>query len=196
MFGFRRNNMPNDERPDEGGTHKSDEPTDYRIDSDEIQQIVDLENRIAELEGQLADANARAIRALADFQNFQRRSLQNEIAAKQDGVSGVVRGVVNALDHFDLALHLDPAKSTAEQIVGGVRVIRDELLKVLAQQGVSMINPADGDDFQPGRHEAIMQMQKDGVESGQVAQTLQAGYVLSTAGNDRVLRPAKVAVAP
>lgn len=187
--------MPNDERPGEGEHAGRDDAGEHRIDSDEIQQIVDLENRVAELEAQLADANGRAIRALADFQNYQRRSIQNEIAAKQDGVSTVVRGVVNVLDHFDLALQLDPSKTTAEQVVGGVRVIRGELLKVLSQQGVSMINPVENEEFQPGRHEAIMQMPKEGVESGRVAQTLQPGYVLSIAGTDRILRPAKIAVA-
>jgi len=184
--------MPNDEGRDDETGHTPE----YRIDSDEIQQIVDLENKVDELEAQVAEANGRAVRALADFQNYQRRSIQNEIAAKQDGVSSVVRGVVNVLDHFELALQLDPAKTTTEQFVGGVRVIREELLKVLAQQGVSMINPVEGEVFQPGRHEAIMQMPKDGVESGHVAQTLQPGYVLSIAGSDRVLRPAKVAVTP
>ena len=120
---------------EEGDISGRDDAGDHRIDSDEIQQIVDLEAKIEELEQQVAEANARAMRAMADFQNFQRRSMQNEVASRQDGVSSVVRGVVNVLDNFDLALQLDPEKTTAAQVMGGVRVIREELLKVLTQIG-------------------------------------------------------------
>ena len=110
-----------------------------------------------------------------------------------DGVADVARTVVGSIDHFDIALNADLSKATAEQIVSGVRVIREELLKTLAQHGVGLINPVQGELFQPGRHEAVMQMAQDGIDSGHIVQTFQAGYTL---GADRVLRPAKVAVAP
>jgi len=99
-------------------------------------------------------------------------------AVAPDGYSGKIRLV--------LAIRADGR-------VSGVRVIREELLKTLAQHGVGLINPAQGELFQPGRHEAVMQMAQDGIESGHIVQTFQAGYTL---GAERVLRPAKVAVAP
>ena len=148
------------------------------------------------LQAELEEAKSRILRLMADFQNYQRRALQNEQVARAEGVAKVASGVVTVIDHFDLALTQDPAKASVEQILSGVRVIREELVKVLAQYGVSLIVPAKNDVFMPGRHEAVMQQAAEGVEPGHVAAAFQAGYLLTTYNNERVLRPAKVAVAP
>jgi molecular chaperone GrpE len=96
------------------------------------------------------------------------------------------------LDSFDMAISHDLTSSSPEQLVAGMRVIRDELLRSVGRFGVVVISPAVGEEFQPGRHEAIMQKAEEGVEPGHIVRTFQAGYVLG----ERVLRPAKVAVAP
>jgi molecular chaperone GrpE len=159
----------------------------------------ELQAKVTKLEQDLAEANSRALRAMADFQNYQKRSLMNESIAKASGVAGVVTGVVTVLDHFDLALQQDATKVTAEQLIGGVKVIREELLRVLQLHGVGIVNPRPGDDFVPGIHEAIMQQQAEGIAPGKVVATFQAGYTLAggaAGGGERVLRPAKVSVAP
>lgn len=152
----------------------------------------EVDAKLAELEAKLAEAEAARLRALADFQNYQRRALSNEQEAKVQGRTAVVQSLLTLLDHFDIALSQDHSKATAEQIVGGVKMIREEFIRVLQSHGVGLINPARGDEFTPGRHEAIMQQAADGVESGRVVSTFQMGYTLG----ERVVRPAKVAVAP
>lgn len=131
-------------------------------------------------------------RALADFQNFQRRANQSEAEARTAAAAAVIRSVLTVLDHFDLALAQDAGTATAESIIRGVRVIRDELGAVLGNHGVLRIAPEANEPFDPTRHEAVMQRDAPGVEPGHIAQTLQPGYAMG----DRVIRPAKVAVAP
>ncbi len=150
------------------------------------------DDRLRAMQSELDEARNRNVRMLADYQNYQRRALQNELAAKADGVSSVVRSIVSVVDHFDLALAQDPSKASAEQIITGVRVIREELVRALAQHGVVLIAPAKGDEFTPGRHEAIMQQPAEGVAPGHVVSTFQPGFALG----ERILRPAKVAIAP
>lgn len=154
----------------------------------------------AELRAQIDDAHRKYMRSLADFQNFQRRALMNEQEARVQGRTGVVQSVLTVIDHFDLALGQDPSKATAEQIMTGVKVIRDELLKALQAHGVTPIVAAKGDMFDPTRHEAVMHQQSEGVESGHVVTTLQAGYSISVSTADgpadRTIRPAKVSIAP
>lgn len=151
------------------------------------------EDRIARLLADLEDAKARSLRLMADYQNYQRRAFQNEQVARVEGAAKVVASVVAVLDHFDIALTMNPANSSAEQVIEGVRVIRDELLKALAQNGVTLLSPQANDEFLPGRHEAVLQRPAEGVEPGRIVQTFQPGYLLN---NDRVLRAAKVVVAP
>src|SRR5437899_4002982 len=161
----------------------------------------EIQERIGQLEAELSDAQSRALRVMADFQNYQRRALQNEVVARQQGLGALATSVVGVVDHFDQALNQTPANPEAQQILTGLRVIRDELLKALQQHGVGLINPSPNEEFVPGRHEAIMQQTAEGIEPGHVVSTFQSGYTLagpagSPQGSERVLRPAKVAVAP
>ncbi len=136
--------------------------------------------------------NDKYLRALAEFQNYQRRAINNEKEARQQGASSVLNAILPVMDHFDMALGFDPAKASAAQVMDGVRVIRGELLKALQASGIAVINPEPNDEFNPGQHQAIMQQAADGVQSGHIVSTFQPGYILG----ERVVRPAKVVVAP
>ena len=100
------------------------------------------------------------------------------------------RSVLPVLDQLRLALDQDPSTS-GEQILEGVRIAGDELEKVLSDQGIERIEPAAGDEFDPMRHEAMMNIEESEVESGRIVQVLQTGFVLG----EHVLRPAKVSIA-
>ncbi|MFT5422418.1 MAG: molecular chaperone GrpE [Phycisphaerales bacterium] len=131
-------------------------------------------------------------RMAADHQNFQRRAHLNEVEAKEQAIRGVLQSIIPVLDHFELALGQDPEKLTTEAILGGVRMIQTEFLRVLSNCGVSQISPEPNEEFNPMRHEAMMRQPAEGIEPGHVAQCLGVGYALG----DRVVRPAKVAITP
>ena len=207
MFKWKRGEKPMNANADQNQGNPSDDANEIPQHEWDISDAAPIEGgvsselqaKVTKLEQDLAEANSRALRAMADFQNYQKRSLMNESIAKASGVAGVVTGVVTVLDHFDLALQQDMSKVTAEQLIGGVKVIREELIRVLQLHGVGIVNPKPGDDFVPGIHEAIMQQQADGIAPGKVVATFQAGYTLAggaAGGGERVLRPAKVSVAP
>lgn len=150
------------------------------------------DERVVELEAKCAESDERYMRALADYQNFQRRAANNEREARERGLRDVVDGVLSVLDHFDLALAQDAEATSAEQIIQGISVIRDELIRVLEARGVRSIAPQPNDEFNADFHEAVTQQPADGVEPGNISMVLQVGYALG----ERVIRPAKVAIAP
>lgn len=163
------------------------------MDPDETNDLIEsLRGELAAAADARDEALAKAQRALADFQNYQRRALASEREAFDQGRREVVRAMLTVLDQFDLALSHDPSTMSVEQLLAGVQAIRAETMKVLAGFGVAVIAPQPGDDFQPGPHEAVMQQAVEGVAPGRIAAMLQAGYTLG----DRVVSPAKVAVTP
>lgn len=201
---------PNHQRPH---GHHHDEPRDpsgahgHRRAESESQPFVDdrapepeeardairaLEERLAAADAELAQAKGDVLRAVADFQNLQRRTAEQEPRVRLGAAGGVVRQVIPVLDHFDLALAQDPSRMTVAAAIDGLRIVRGELIKALERSGVELIQPKAGDAFDPHRAEAIMQSPAQGVEPGCVSMLLQPGYLLG----DTVLRPAKVAVAP
>ncbi|MEQ8770610.1 MAG: nucleotide exchange factor GrpE [Phycisphaerales bacterium] len=161
----------------------------------ELEAPAGAEEIVAALTAALAERDeqfAKLQRAVADHQNFQRRAGINEREARTQALTGVVQSIIPVLDNFELALGQDLEKATAQQIAGGVTVIRDELLRVLSTYGVTKIDPQVGDEFDPMEHEAMLQQPAEGVGPGRIAAALGVGYKLG----ERVVRPAKVAVVP
>ncbi len=171
-----------------------DDASDLPTDTPSAGAVGESDQLLATLRCELDEINDKWKRTLADFQNYQRRAHQNEQEARRQAVAAVVMSVVPVLDHFDVALNqnIDSAGGAAAGILEGVRVIRAELIKALEKHGVSIINPARNDPFDPMRHEAITQQAAEGVEPGHIAATFQPGFELG----DRPIRSAKVAVAP
>lgn len=154
--------------------------------------IEKLETKVTGLTAQLAEANELRLRAVADFQNLQRRVADAEVRLMSVGIVSAARNVIPVIEHFDLALTQDPSIMNAQAAHDGLRMLRDELVKALEKTGVEVIAPKPGDAFNPTQHEAIMQQPAAGVKAGCVANTFQAGYRIG----DTVIRAAKVAVAP
>ena len=166
---------------------------DMEPDPDAIVAELDrLRAQEAALRADAEDARSKYQRSLADFQNYQRRSIENEKEARRQGVTSVVSHLLGVLDNFDLAMLQDPSKASVQQILQGVGLIRTQLHQALAAAGVGSISPAPGSEFDPHRHEAVVQVPPGpGVAPGRIAAVLQVGYTLG----ERVLRPAKVSVA-
>ncbi len=170
----------------EGARDQSDRPSGETDAVDETAALID------QLTHERDEAVAARQRALADFANFQRRSSENERRARIEGRTRVLRDVVDILDHFDRALEQDAQKVTTEQLLHGVGLVRDELMKAMETHGVMRIAPARGDAFDPNQHQAMLRQADEEVAPGHIVTLFSPGYATA----DQVIRPAKVAVAP
>ena len=144
------------------------------------------------LQDELNTAKEDRLRALAELRNNQRRASENEIRVSRAAVAGALRSILTTLDQLDLALAQNIADMTAEQFAQGVQLARDEFVKTMADLGARIIEPKVGDEFEPQRHEAMLQQPADGIEPGCITMVMQPGFETDV----HVLRAAKVAVAP
>ncbi len=158
----------------------------------EIEVSDEAAEYVRQLQAQRDEAVDGRLRALADFKNYQRRALENEQRAHRAGEIRMVRAILPVLDNFDLTLTQKPDQMTVQQLLGAVRIVRDELNKALQAQGVQRIEPAAGEAFDPHRHEAVLRQPAENLPPDSVVATLQTGYAVG----DQVLRPAKVSVSP
>lgn len=172
--------------------HKKDRHDGEEASSDQAESAACSTEELEALIAERDDFRAKYQRALADYQNAQRRSTVEMAAAREAGVERVLASLMPVLDHFDLALGQDPDKVAAEQILAGVRMIRDEFSRAMSAFGVVTISPAPNEEFDPSRHEALSQLAAEGVEPGRVSSVYQVGYRVG----ERVVRPAKVTIAP
>jgi len=135
---------------------------------------------------------ARLQRVSADYQNYMKRSAQNLTDSVELARGDLLKQLVPVMDHFDNALSAEPTSDEARSLHDGLRIVRDELLKVMRDNGVERVEPEVGQAFDPSRHEAMMRQPAEGVEPNHVTMTMQPGYIYGR----RTLRAAKVAVAP
>jgi molecular chaperone GrpE len=155
----------------------------------------DMEAEVAEAtkaaqaaQAEIVDLKTKLVRWQADFQNYQRRAAKEMLEARQNADADFAKAMLQVLDHFDMALAVDPEKVDAKTVLEGLKITYDELRKVLANREIVPFDPT-GEPFDPHQHEAVMQETSD-KPSMTVTQTFQQGYKIG----DRILRPAKVKV--
>jgi len=150
-------------------------------------------DRVSELEGQLEEANRKALYAAAETQNVRRRLEQELQQATSYASAGFARDMLAIKDHLDRALAAVGeelrADKTATQFLAGIEATARELDQVFARHGVSRIKSV-GEHLDPHRHQAMVELPSD-QEPGTIVEEMQPGYMMK----DRLLRPALVGVA-
>ena len=164
--------------------------------AEEAEEAEQAEETAEEVKEEKEDAAAKAedealnvkyLRLMADFQNFKRRTEKEKSDIYAFANEKIVLELLNVIDNFERALeHAAEGDSFAE----GMNMIFKQLQGVLEKAGVSEIN-AQGEDFDPNFHNAVMTEDSEEYESGKVTAVLQKGYIL----NNKVIRPSMVKVA-
>lgn len=144
---------------------------------------------VAELEVQLAAANEARLRALAEFQNYRRRTDEERESLKGFLLSGVMESLLPIVDNFGRAVDSMNASTDIDKLREGISGIHRQLATVLEKNGVEQI-VADGAAFDPNLHNAVMRVDDSNVPTDTVVEVLQPGYTIG----GRVLRPALVKV--
>jgi molecular chaperone GrpE len=141
---------------------------------------------LSELRERAADLEDRYKRALADRDNYRKRSaaeLERRVAEAGERVN---REWLDAVDSVERALRgIDPVNPMAE----GLRAVLEQMEAVLERQGISRVG-AVGEPFDPELHEAVGVVETDQAPDRTVVDLARSGW----ATGDRVLRPAQVIV--
>jgi molecular chaperone GrpE len=144
---------------------------------------------IGDLEQQVADANEARLRALAEFQNYRRRTDEERESLKGFLLTGVMESLLPIVDNFGRAVESMNASSDIDKLRDGISGIHRQLATLLEKNGVEQIE-ADGAAFDPNLHNAVMRVEDSGAPADTVVEVLQPGYKIG----GRVLRPALVKV--
>ena len=134
------------------------------------------------------DWKDRYVRAMADFDNFRRRTERDRDDLAKFAAREVIKDLLATADN--LALALDKAKDKADDpFVAGVKMVYDGLLKTLADHGATPLD-AVGEPFDANYHEALAQLPSADVEEGVVMNEVKRGWMM----HGKLLRAAQVVV--
>ena len=134
------------------------------------------------------DWKDRYARAMADFDNFRKRTARDREDLVKFAASDVLKDILPTVDNLSRAL--DEAKDKAEDpFVKGVKLVYNGLLKTLADHGATPLD-AIGEPFDANFHEALAQLPSEDVEEGHVMSEVKRGWML----HGKLLRAAQVVV--
>lgn len=149
----------------------------------------EAEDKAKSEDAKIQAALSQYVRLQADFDNFRRRTKENEAKAADTYKAETLKSFLPVLDNFELALSHMKKDDSGEAYLKGFELLQKQLVKIMTDFGVKEID-AKGKAFDPHFHEAVMMVQSDEMEDETVALVFQKGYLYK----DTALRPAKVQV--
>jgi len=148
-----------------------------------------LEEMVAKLEADLADAQDSALRAQADAANVQRRAEQEIDKARKFALDRFVGELLPVVDNMERALSAATDSGAEVSISEGLELTLKSFMDALKKTGVEIVDP-QGEPFDPQLAQAMSMVENPDVEPNTVIAVMQKGYTL----NGRLVRPAMVMV--
>jgi len=143
-----------------------------------------------------AELRDKLLRTVAEMENLRKRTEREVSDTRSYAIAGFARDMLAATDSLSRALMVLPAEArdsadtTVRSLIEGIEMTEREMQRLLAKHGVKPIE-AEGQKFDPHKHQAMFEVPDPTRPEGTVVQVVQAGFAIG----DRVLRPAMVGVA-
>jgi molecular chaperone GrpE len=149
------------------------------------ERVATLEAELEAKESEIEDLSSRLKRKQADFQNYKKRAKKRQERLEERATEDFVARVVSVRDNFVRALEQDADADLRDGLEGTLK----EFDRILAEENVTPLEPAPGDDVDPERHEVLMRVDSDR-PPGTVVDVYRPGYEMA----EKVIQTAQVTV--
>ncbi len=145
------------------------------------------DQKIAQLEKELAEKKDLLLRTAAEFDNYKRRTDAEKLSMTEFIKAQTLKPLLAVFDNVDRA---NQADVNSPEYNKGVQMIIKQLNEATVNLGLVAIGEV-GETFDPTYHEAVMHIEDENLPENSISQVLQKGYKIG----DTVIRPAMVQVA-
>ena len=147
-------------------------------------EIEDLKNKVSSLQESL-------LRNQAELQNYKKRKDEETDKIMKYKDEELIKELLPIIDNFERAIKMDDNDLSDEvsKFLEGFKIIYTNTINILEKFQVKAIE-ADGVEFDPTYHHAVLTDHDESKPEGVVLEVLQKGYMYK----DRVIRPAMVKV--
>ncbi len=148
-----------------------------------------VETEIQRLDAENKELKDKFLRKIAEFENYKRRIENDQINFFKYANENLIKDLLNILDDFERSLNYSNGETNQNNMLEGIKLIRDKFQKILTNYGLKYIE-ALNKPFDFHLHEALLQVPKEGVPPHTVIEEVEKGYMLK----DKVIRHTKVIV--
>ena len=154
------------------------------------EELAELREKLQAKEKESKENYERYLRQVAEVDNFKKRVNREKEDAIRYGNENLIRDILPVIDNLERAVAHAQGGGNGKPLVDGVEMVLKGLLEVFSKHGVVQV-PAVGAVFDPGKHEAMAQVESSEYEPNTIINEHHKGYLF----RDRLLRPALVTVA-
>ena len=173
---------------------KKEKKVDEEVKQEETEVVEEtatdsLEDKVAKLEEEVNTWKTDYYKVFADMENSKRRLEKEHQNSMKFMMQDFIEELLPVVDNFERSLNVQEPSEEIQTFLKGYQMIFDQLMAILEKNGVEAIE-AQGKEFDPNFHQAIMRVPSDEYESDTVCEVLQTGYTV----DGRCIRPAMVKV--
>jgi len=162
------------------------EEQEQSVSDQEQQDKKETMNEIKKLQEENLELKDKWQRALADYQNLERRT-QTEISQRvSENTNNLLLNFLNIYEDF---LRAENSLSKEKINTDGIKAVIKNMETVLSENNIKQID-AVGEIFDPQLHEAVSMVEDDSLDDGTITQEVSKGYISGKA----ILKPSKVIV--
>lgn len=166
-----------------------------RAGGPEVAELVATRAELKRLESEVKELKESVARRQADFENYRKRMDRERADTYNHVVGDIAAKLLPVLDNLKRALETEASVEASESdefrhFLSGVDLIYKQLTGVLDALGVKPVL-AEGEQFDPHLHEAVVTEPTDDFEPDTVMQEIVRGFRIG----DKLIRPALVKVA-
>ncbi len=163
------------------------------VDENEVEEEVEVVDETTLLKARVAELEDQYLRANAEFENMRKRLEKEKFSAVSYANELFARDMLSVIDSLDSAVALEATDDiNAEELLGkvkeGINLTVDQFKKSFEKHGIELVDISG--EFDPNFHEAVMQVDSEEKNSGDILQVFQKGYKIK----ERVLRAAMVSI--
>ncbi|MCR5738103.1 MAG: nucleotide exchange factor GrpE [Eubacterium sp.] len=136
----------------------------------------DAEEKKDPKDAKFEELNDKYQRLFAEFQNFRNRSEKEKASMFDMGARNIIEKILPVVDNFERGIATLKEEDLESPVGQGMDMIYKQLSKTLEELGVEAIE-AEGKEFDPELHNAVMQVENEELDENTVAQELQKGYI-------------------
>lgn len=138
----------------------------------------------------IAELTDRVQRQMAEFDNFRKRTEKEKSAMFEMGASDIIKKLLPVIDNFERGFKSVSEEELETPFAKGMDMVYKQFIKLLEDSDVKPIE-AEGKEFNPDLHNAVMHVEDDSVGENIVVEEFEKGYTY----RDTVIRHSMVKVA-
>ena len=148
------------------------------------------EDKLREIEEKLEEFKEKYFRNLADMENYKKR--MNEDLKRERKYAGfsLSNKLIDSIEIFNQALNMETNDPNLKNFLYGFKMIDDMIFNALKEEGVSIIETKEGDEFDPTKQDAMDKEFNPEKPLNTVLKVVKKGYMFK----DRILRPSSVII--